>query len=107
VTAAEVVTAHLDRIAAVNPRINALVQVAGDAALKAAFEADVQVARGNPLGPLHGVPFTVKDVIDVAGIVGAAGAKRPPSPRVSRRSAWATTREAVSASRRTSAALRR
>jgi len=72
-SAVAVVTTHLERIAAVNPQINALVQLTRDAALKAALEADARVARGDPTGPLHGVPFTVKDVIDVAGVAGAAG----------------------------------
>ena len=69
VSAVKVVTAHPERIAAVN----ALVQISRDEALNAALAADAQVACGGPLGPLHGVPFTVKDVIDVAGVVGAAG----------------------------------
>ena len=73
IRASAVVTAHLRRIAAVNSAINALVQVTGEEALKAAVAADAKVARGDPLGPLHGVPFTVKDVIDVEGVVGAAG----------------------------------
>ena len=72
-SAVQVVMAHLERIAAVNPQINALVQISRDEALNAAVAADAQVACGGPLGPLHGVPFTVKDVIDVAGVVGAAG----------------------------------
>ena len=72
-SAVAVVTAHLERIAAVNSQINALVQLTGDEALKAALGADACVARGDPTGPLHGVPFTVKDVIDVAGVAGAAG----------------------------------
>lgn len=71
--AVAVVTAHLERIAAINPRLNAMVQITADAALRVAAVADAQVARGAPLGPLHGVPFTVKDVIDAAGVVGAAG----------------------------------
>ena len=87
-SAVQVVTAHLERIAAVNPQINALVQISRDEALNAALAADAQVACGGPLGPLHGVPFTVKDVVDMAGVVGAAGmpervqptARAAPSP---------------------------
>jgi amidase len=68
VSSAEVVQAHLERIEAVNPRINALVKVLADQARTAAIEADRKVASGGPLGPLHGVPFTVKENIDVAGL---------------------------------------
>jgi aspartyl-tRNA(Asn)/glutamyl-tRNA(Gln) amidotransferase subunit A len=63
----EVVQAHLDRIAELNPTINAVVTVA-HAALADAREADDAVRNGRPLGPLHSVPFTVKDSIDTAGV---------------------------------------
>jgi aspartyl-tRNA(Asn)/glutamyl-tRNA(Gln) amidotransferase subunit A len=66
------VQAHLDRIAAVNPKINAIVSVAGGA-LEAARTAEAAVASGEKLGPLHGVPFTVKDSIDTAGILTQRG----------------------------------
>lgn len=65
VSPVEVVQAHLDRIAAVNPKINAIVTLA-DGALKAARAAEAAVLAGDELGPLHGVPFTVKDSIDTA-----------------------------------------
>lgn len=68
----EVVTAHLQRIEAVNPRLNAVVQPS-QSALSEARAADAAVARGETLGALHGVPFTVKDWIETAGIVCAAG----------------------------------
>ena len=68
VSSAEVVEAHLVRIEAVNPRVNALVKVLANDARTAAIEADRRVASGGPLGPLHGVPFTVKENIDVAGL---------------------------------------
>ncbi|MFC0577084.1 amidase [Paraburkholderia solisilvae] len=63
----EVMQAHLDRIEAVNPKVNAIVTVADDA-LKAAKTAEAAVLQGHELGPLHGVPFTVKDSIDTAGV---------------------------------------
>lgn len=69
VSASEVVQAHLDRIAKVNPALNAVVQVTADAALAAADRADEARASGGELGPLHGVPITVKDNIPVAGVV--------------------------------------
>ena len=68
----EVVQAHLDRIAAVNPAINAIVTVA-DGALAAAKVAEAAVLSGETLGPLHGVPFTVKDSIDTAGVLTQRG----------------------------------
>jgi amidase len=74
VTAREVVEAHLARIAAVNGRVNAVVQLDAERALSAAHAADAAVARGEPLGPLHGVPFSVKDTIAAAGVEMAMGA---------------------------------
>ncbi len=68
----EVVRAHLDRIEAVDPKVNAIVTVA-DGALAAAKEAEAAVMAGNDLGPLHGVPFTVKDSIDTAGVLTQRG----------------------------------
>ncbi len=65
--------AHLERIAAVNPRLNAVVQLDVEAALAQAQAADAARARGERLGPLHGVPFTAKDVIETAGLIAAAG----------------------------------
>lgn len=64
----EVVQAHLRRIELVNPRLNALVQLAGEQALLAGRVADAALAHGEPIGVLHGVPFTVKDWIDAAGL---------------------------------------
>lgn len=66
-SALEVVEAHLARIGAVNPRLNAVTEVLGDEALAAARRADQRRARGEAAGPLDGVPFTVKENIDVAG----------------------------------------
>src|SRR4051794_23022454 len=72
VSPVEVVQAHLDRIEAVNPKINAVVTVAGDA-LDAAKAAEAAVLAGEQLGPLHGVPFTAKDSIDTAGVMTQRG----------------------------------
>jgi amidase len=66
-TSRAVVEAHLERIAAVNPRVNALPTVLADSALAAADRADAAVAAGERLGPLHGVPITVKANIDLTG----------------------------------------
>src|SRR3954465_8943242 len=68
----EVVKAHLDRIEAVDPKVNAIVTVAEDA-LDAAKPAEAAVLAGEELGPLHGVPFTVKDSIDTAGVLTQRG----------------------------------
>lgn len=73
VSCVEVVEAHLQRIEAVNPRLNAVVQLAAETARAEAREADAALARGELRGPLHGVPFTVKDWIETAGVVCAAG----------------------------------
>lgn len=76
VTSETVVRAHLERIAAVNPSLNAVVQLLADAALEEARRADQRLARGTVLGPLHGVPFTVKDWLETAGVVCTAGDER-------------------------------
>ncbi|CAN5781646.1 amidase [soil metagenome] len=65
----DVVQAHLDRIEEINPTLNAIVQLTADQALTAADRADQKRASGAELGPLHGVPFTVKDNIPVAGVI--------------------------------------
>jgi aspartyl-tRNA(Asn)/glutamyl-tRNA(Gln) amidotransferase subunit A len=68
----EVVMAHLNRIEAVNPKVNAIVAVA-DRALADAKAAEAAVLNGEPLGPLHGVPFTAKDSIDTANVLTQRG----------------------------------
>jgi aspartyl-tRNA(Asn)/glutamyl-tRNA(Gln) amidotransferase subunit A len=72
VSPVEVVQAHLDRIETLNPKINAIVTVA-ESATKAAKAAEAAVMAGENLGPLHGVPFTVKDSIDTAGVLTQRG----------------------------------
>jgi Asp-tRNA(Asn)/Glu-tRNA(Gln) amidotransferase A subunit family amidase len=71
----EVVRAHLERISSVNPRINAVVTVLADEALEAARAAESAVMRGGALGPLHGVPFTIKDSLDSAGVRTVRGSR--------------------------------
>lgn len=68
VSSSEVVEAHLARIAEVNPRLNAVVRVLADEARAGAARADSRVKAGAPLGRLHGVPITVKENIDMAGL---------------------------------------
>lgn len=75
VSSEEVIEAHLQRIESVNARLNAVVQLTADAARAEARQADAALARGKICGPLHGVPFTVKDWLETAGVVCAAGFK--------------------------------
>jgi amidase len=63
----DVVEAHLRRIEGVNRAVNAVVVVLAEQALDAADAADRVVAAGERLPPLHGVPFTVKGLLDLAG----------------------------------------
>ena len=67
VSAREAVAATLGRVQAVNPALNAIVDVMADEALAAADAADAARLRGDPLGPLHGVPVTVKVNVDTRG----------------------------------------
>ena len=67
-TSVDATRAYLERIAALNPRYNIVVDLHADAALGRAREADEALVRGEAWGPLHGVPVTIKDVYDVAGM---------------------------------------
>jgi amidase len=69
----ELIRAHLARIDSVNPALNAAVEILADSAMDAARLSDRRRARGERLGPLDGVPFSVKDSIEVAGCVCTAG----------------------------------
>jgi len=71
----EVVDAYLQRIEEVNPKLNAVVQLTADAARAQAREADADLARGRIRGPLHGVPMTIKDNIETAGVICTGGTK--------------------------------
>ncbi len=67
-TSLQVVSAHLERIESVNGVLNAAVRVVADEALDAARAADAALAEGAAAGPLHGVPVTIKENFDVAGM---------------------------------------
>jgi amidase len=67
-SAREVVSAHLDRIARVNPGVNAIVTLAADRAMESACAADDALARGEAIGPLHGLPIAHKDLQITKGI---------------------------------------
>jgi amidase len=68
VSSRELTEALLARIEAANPALNAVVELRGEQALREAAAADNATARGGGLGPLHGVPMTIKDGFDVAGL---------------------------------------
>src|ERR1700749_2025789 len=74
-TSKEIVEAHLERIAAVNPKLNAVVQLTAESARKQAEEADAALARGEIKGPLHGVPMTIKDTLETEGVICTGGTK--------------------------------
>jgi amidase len=72
-TSREIVDACLERIEQVNPKVNAVVQLAAERARKEADELDRLAGRGQFKGPLHGVPITIKDSLDSEGIVSTGG----------------------------------
>jgi amidase len=75
VSSEEVVNAHLERIEEINPKINAIVQSTATEARKEARHADTLLAKGEIRGPLHGVPITIKDNIETAGVICTSGTK--------------------------------
>jgi amidase len=75
VSAREVMAAHLSRIERANPKLNAIVTLVAERALAEAARADERAARGEPLGPLHGLPVAHKDLVDTAGIRTTRGSR--------------------------------
>lgn len=73
ISAVEAVEAHLERIRRLNPVLNAIVTLDQDGARSAAKLADKALARGTRCGPLHGVPFALKDCHATAGLRTTAG----------------------------------
>ena len=73
ISAREVVEAHIQRIEAVQPWLNAVVVPLFDQARRAADSADAAIGAGRELGPLHGVPITIKEHMAVAGTVATLG----------------------------------
>lgn len=67
-SAQEVMEAHLAQIARVNPTVNAIVTLDPDRALAGAKAADAALARGEQVGPLHGLPIAHKDLVETKGI---------------------------------------
>jgi amidase len=83
ISSRELISSHLDRIATINPLLHASVEVQAGAALADAEAADRELAAGSTRGPLHGVPFSIKDSIEQAGTRCTAGTwgrrNAPPS----------------------------
>src|ERR1700737_4886747 len=71
----ELVEAHLARIEELNPKLNAFVQVDAERARQQARVAEADLSRGEKLGPLHGVPLSIKSSIEVAGLRCESGTK--------------------------------
>jgi Asp-tRNA(Asn)/Glu-tRNA(Gln) amidotransferase A subunit family amidase len=71
----EVTTAILARIEQFNPKVNAYCTVVAEAALTQARQAEAELTRGQPLGPLHGIPTSFKDLTPTAGIRTTFGSK--------------------------------
>lgn len=76
VSAVELVDSHLERVAEVNPRVNAVTQLLAERAREAAALTDRRRAAGEELGPLAGVPFTVKESTAVEGVPTTFGTAR-------------------------------
>lgn len=74
VSPVEVITSHLRRIDQLNPQLNAIVTLAPDA-LDRARVAQAELMSGKEVGPLHGVPLTIKDTIDTAGLRTTSGSR--------------------------------
>ena len=75
VSPSELTEAYLERIAAVNPQINAYVRVTADHAREEARRATEEIAAGEIRGPLHGIPVAVKDLFDMAGVLTEGGSR--------------------------------
>lgn len=83
ITSRAVVESHLERIKKINSSVNAITVVLEETAMQAAERADRAIDSGGEIGPLHGVPFTIKENIDLAGsattmgVLGLEGAIAP------------------------------
>ena len=75
VSPVELTDAMLSRIAVLDPQINAFITVTADLARKQAGAAEREIARGNYRGPLHGIPFALKDIYNTKGILTSGGSK--------------------------------
>ena len=73
-----VTRACLDRIASENGALHAFITVMADQALAEAGRAEQEIASGHYRGPLHGIPVSIKDLVDVAGVPTTSGSRLPP-----------------------------
>ena len=73
----ELTRACLDRIAAADADLHAFITVTADSALREAARAEAEIAGGRRRGPLHGIPVSVKDLVDVAGVPTTSGSAVP------------------------------
>jgi len=71
----ELTRGYLDRIRTLNPLLNAYLAITEDSAVAAARKAEREITKGNYRGPLHGIPFSIKDNIAVKGVTTTAGSK--------------------------------
>src|SRR5438445_11575362 len=71
----ELVHAYLERIAALDPQLNAFITVTADLALQQARVAEQEIAKGRYRGPLHGIPFGLKDIYNTRGILTSGHSK--------------------------------
>ncbi|HEX9069164.1 MAG TPA: amidase family protein, partial [Ktedonobacterales bacterium] len=90
ISATEALEAHLTQIAAHNPTLNAITTLDAEHARERARAADEALARGELWGPLHGVPFTLKDAHATAGMRTTSGF--PPLDHVPREDSTVTAR---------------
>ncbi len=74
-TAAALLEECLDRIASLDPELNAFITVLAESARAQAAEADRELARGHDLGALHGIPVSLKDLIDLNGVATTAASR--------------------------------
>jgi len=74
ISSRELLGEYLRRVEAINPSLNAIVTIDAEGARDAAYRADEATAHAEPVGPLHGLPVTIKDAIATAGIRSTGGA---------------------------------
>ena len=95
ISASEVATTTLDAIEQANPVINAYTHITRDRMLSEAAKVDKARASGTTLPPLAGIPYAVKNLLDVAGEVTLAGASLNSSNAAARHDAWTISRLAA------------
>jgi len=75
VSSVELTNSALERIRALNPKLNAIQTLTEESALESARQADWELAKSIDLGPLHGIPIAVKDVFETKGVRTTCGSK--------------------------------